>query len=475
VATNEVSSRPGRAMGFRDLVLFYVVTGISLRWIATAATAGASAVTIWFIAWLVFYIPFVLSVMELSSRYPQEGGLYVWTKHAFGDFAGFMNGWLYWSSNLPYFPALLYFSASTALYFGPDSWHRFAGSKTYFILFSLGGLALATTLNIVGLSVGKWLHNLGAIGTWLPIGILYGVAMACWWKFGSATSFRGANLIPHTQFRDLLFWASIIFALSGAESASFLGDEVKDPRRNIPRALLIAGAVVTTGYILGTVAMLVALPASEVSGLEGIMQAISTAGHRAGVGGLGPIAAVLIVVSNLGALGAWLAASARLPFVAGIDRYLPPAFGKVHPKWHTPYVALLTQSGVAAVVIFLGQAGTSIYGAYEVLVGMGIISSFIPYLMIFASLLRLQREPAGSGVVRIPGGKKIAMVAGSIGVVTSIVTIVLSTVPGPDERHPVLAVTKIIGLTFVLIFAGAGVFRWGQRWHRQAPAPEGRE
>jgi len=454
-------------MGFRDLVLFYVVTGISLRWIATAATAGPSAITIWLIAWLAFYLPFVLSVVELSSRYPQEGGLYVWAKQAFGDFAGFMNGWIYWCSNLPYFPSLLYFTASVALYAGPPSWHRYAGNKTYFVLFSLGGLALATALNIVGLSVGKWLHNLGAIGTWLPIGILYAVAIACWWKFGSATSFHGASLIPHAGSRDVLFWASIIFALSGAESASFLGDEVKEPRRNIPRALLIAGVVVTTGYILGTVAMLVALPASEVSGLEGIMQAISTAGSRAGIGGLGPIAAVLIVVSNLGALGAWLAAAARLPFVAGIDKYLPPTFAKVHPKWGTPYVALLVHCAVTTLVIFLGQAGTSIYGAYEVLVGMGIIASFIPYLMIFASLLRLHREPAGRGVVRIPGGKKIAMLVGVVGVVTSIVTIVLSTVPGPDEPHPLLAVAKLIGLTLVLIISGAGVFRWGKRWHRE--------
>src|SRR5215468_10565660 len=96
-------TRPKRAMGFGDLVLFYVVTGISLRWIATAASAGPSAVVIWFGAWLFFYTPLALSVVELSSRYPQEGGLYVWSKLAFGDFAGFLCAWIYWTSNLPYF------------------------------------------------------------------------------------------------------------------------------------------------------------------------------------------------------------------------------------------------------------------------------------------------------------------------------------------------------------------------------------
>jgi glutamate:GABA antiporter len=362
---------------------------------------------------------------------------------------------------------VLYFAASSALYIGPARWHSLAGNKTYFIVFSLAGLLIGTVLNVVGLSVGKWLHNLGAIGTWLPIGILYVIAAVCWWRFGSATSFRGANLIPHTHFRDVLFWATIVFALGGSESASFLGDEVKNPRRNIPRALLIAGTIVTTGYILGTVAMLIALPSSEVSGLEGIMQAISTAGNRIGLDGIGPIAALLIVVSNIGALGAWLAATARLPFVAGIDRYLPAIFAQLHPRWRTPYVALLTQSALGAVFIFLGQAGTSISGAYEIFVSTGIISYFIPYLFTFASLIRLQREPAGADVFRIPGGPRVVTTIGGLGFTTTLVTIVLSLVPAPDEPHPFIAVAKIVGLTFVLLAGGAGIFHTGRKRQQQ--------
>src|SRR3982074_826592 len=103
-------------MGFRDLLLFYVVTGISLRWIATAAAAGPSSIVIWIGAWLAFYTPLALSVIELSSRYPQEGGLYIWSKRAFGDFAGFLCAWIYWTSNLPYF-----ISPSATLYTCEDS------------------------------------------------------------------------------------------------------------------------------------------------------------------------------------------------------------------------------------------------------------------------------------------------------------------------------------------------------------------
>ena len=116
IADVEDPNRPRQVMGFRDLVLFYVITGISLRWIATAAAAGPSSIVIWVGAWFCFYTPLALSVLELSSRYPNEGGLYVWSKRAFGDFSGFMSAWTYWTSNLPYFPAVLYFAASNVLF-----------------------------------------------------------------------------------------------------------------------------------------------------------------------------------------------------------------------------------------------------------------------------------------------------------------------------------------------------------------------
>jgi amino acid transporter len=461
-----VSTRPRRAMGFRDLVLFYIVTGISLRWIATAATVGASAVVIWLIAWCAFYLPLALSVMELSSRYPQEGGLYIWTKRAFGEFPGFITGWTYWVSNLPYYPAVLYFAASNALFIGPARWQSLAENKTYFLFFALSGLALGTVLNVVGLSVGKWLHNLGAIATWLPIAVLIGIAAIAFHRFGSATSFTASSIVPHMHFRDILFMATIVFALGGSESASFLGDEVHDARKNLPRGLLAGGAFVTIGYIVGTIAVLVALPANEVNGLGGIMQAVSKSAERIGLAGIGPVAALLITISNLGALGAWLAVSARLPFVAGLDRYLPPAFARIHPKWGTPYVALIVQAICGVVFIFLSQAGTSVYGAYEILVSMGIISYFIPYLFVFAALIRFQRDSVGPEVLRIPGGKAVAIAIGALGFATTLVTIVFSVMPTADEPHKLLAVTKIVGSTIVLLGFGVLAFLWGKS-HKQ--------
>ncbi|HEV2116581.1 MAG TPA: APC family permease, partial [Terriglobales bacterium] len=312
--------RPKRAMGTLDLILFYVVTGVSLRWIATAASAGPSAVIIWFGAWLTFYTPLALSVIELSSRYPQEGGLYVWSKRAFGDFGGFLCAWIYWTSNLPYFPAVLYFAASNALYMRAGRWNHLANNANFYIIFSIATLAVVTIMNVAGLDVGKWLHNVGAIAMWLPVVIIVGMGMIAWHRFGSATSFNAASMIPSAHLKDMIFWSTLTFAFGGCETASFMGEEIKNTRRAVPWALFSAGLVVTFCYVMGTVGVLLALPHDQVNDLQGLMQAITRTGERVGIFWIIPIAAALIALSNLGAASAYLAAVARLPFVAGIDR-----------------------------------------------------------------------------------------------------------------------------------------------------------
>ena len=459
----EESMRPRQAMGFRDLVLFYVITGISLRWIATAAAAGPSSIVIWIGAWLCFYTPLALCVLELSSRYPNEGGLYVWTKRAFGDFSGFMSAWTYWTSNLPYFPAVLYFAASNILFMREQAWGHLTNSPRFYIIFSLLTLSAATLLNVLGLNVGKWLHNIGALAMWIPVGIVIVMGLIAWHRYGSATSFTLKSMVPSTHLNDVIFWSVLTFAFGGCETASFMGEEIKNARRTIPFALLFGGVTVTLCYIVGTVCVLLALPSSEVSSLQGLVQAVSKTSSRVGFPGVLPLAAFLIALSNVGAAGAYLAAVARLPFVAGLDHFLPAAFGKLHPKWKTPWVALLTQFVLGALFIFLGQAGTSVKGAYDVLVSMGVIVYFIPYLYLFAAMIKLQRESAGAEVIRVPGGRGIAKLAAVVGLVTTTATIALSLIPQPDEPNKVLALFKIVGGTAALLLIGVWLYTAGRR------------
>ncbi len=173
--------------------------------------------------------------------------------------------------------------------------------------------------------------------------------------------------------------------------------------------------------------------------------------------------ALLICVSNLGAVGAYLAALARLPFVVGIDRYLPPIFARVHPRWGTPYVALIVQALCSVLFVVLGQAGSSIHGAYQVLISTTVIATFIPYLFMFAALIRLQGEPAEPGVVRIPGGRRGAIAVAVTGFTATVLVIMGSVIPDASEPNKALAVIKVVVLSAVLVGVGAGLYWVGKR------------
>jgi amino acid transporter len=443
-----------RGIRFRDLVLFYVVSGLSVRWTASAAAAGPSILVVWIAALVGFFIPLAATVMELSSRHPEEGGLYVWTREAFGHGSGFMAAWAYWMSNLPYFSGVLYFGAASTLFaFGPRG-RALASNSLYFLAFSVTWLAVITLLNIRGVNVGKWLNNFTSLGAILPLIVLLLLAAESYARFGPATHFTASNLIPHWSLGNAIFWSSVFFAFGGVEAGSAMGDEIQNPRRVIPWAILIGGSILAISYIGGTTALLIALPSDAVGGPDGFVNGIHMLTMRLGVEWLLAPVALLVGLNSVGGAAAYLSSTSRLPFVAGIDHYLPQPFAWVHPRYRTPWVAIVSYGLAGTVVAVLGQAGTTVRGAYDVLVSMAIICYFLPYLFMFAAMIRLQRQPAGPEVRRVPGGKPVAIALASIGLVSTSLTIFLSVFPAEDEPHKVMAVIKIVGGTAIMIGIG---------------------
>ena len=452
-----------RVLGFRDVLLFFIVAVVSLRWIATAAAAGPSALVVWLIASLGLFVPLAFTVVELSSRYPGEGGLYVWTGRAFGEFAGFMSAWMYWTSTVIYLPGLFYFAAGNLVFVGGEAWQGLSNQPLYYVGFSLAAIALGIGLNILGLDLGTRLHNLGAWSTWAPAVILPILGVMAWMRFGPATTLAPAALIPSTRIEDIYFWCTVAFAFGGLEGASLMGDEIRDPRRTVPRAVLTAGLMIAAIYLVGTASVLAAIPAGEVSGLQGIMQAIEHMAGRVGLRGLAAPLALLITLGTVAGAAAWMAATARLLFVAGVDRFLPPALGRTHPRWGTPVVALVVQGVGAAAVVVLGQMGTSVRGAYDVLVSMGVITYFIPFLLMFAAMIRLQAEPAPEGVQRVPGGRPVATLLAMLGFLTTAISIALAAFPPGEGGDRWLAAAKTIGASAFLILLGVVLFARGRR------------
>jgi amino acid transporter len=454
-----------RSLGLRDLVLFNLVAVVGLRWLATAAKAGPSALALWVLAGLLFFVPQGLVVTELSARFPQEGGIYQWTKRALGERHGYVCGWCYWINNVLYYPNLLISSAVIATFAVGKGESGLATSWTYVLTATLICLWLAVFLNIVGAGTGKWLQNVGGIGTYIPGVVLIGLgAFAIFSGHPSANPITLHNIKPDLgNLSGLNLWASIAFAFAGLELSSAMGGEVRDARRTLPRAILISAPLIALIYILGTGALLWLVPVGDINIVSGFLQA-TTAGARAispSLWWLAPFCALTYTIGNIGGVGAWLTGPARVAFAIGLDRYFPPAFGRVHPTWKTPYVAILVQAVLATVfllVSLLGK-GTTVEKAYLIILDTQLLIYFIPYVYLFIAFLMHRRTEAPTGTARVPGGPIVATIVGLSGLFVTLFAMGVAMVPPADETSPLLFEIKVVGgaLGFVLL---GGIVYW---------------
>jgi len=454
-----------RVMGFWDVLLFNIVTVLGPRWIAAAAHNGTSSMSLWVLAAFLFFVPTALVIAELSTRFPQEGGLYAWSKDAFGEFHGFVAGWTYWIYTLFYFPALLFASAAMAAYIGGIGYAPLAQNRSFLLAGSFALFFVAVYMNIIGLRVGKWLQNVGAVSTFVPLVMLIVAAVFVWQRFGSVTHFTWSNMQPHWDWDTVNFWPQIAFAFSGLELVSSMSEEVKNPRRTFPRAILGSGIVIAVIYIAGTVAVLSLMSAVNVDPKSGVFQALTIASATLKISALGIIAAMLVTVGNAGGVGSTVAGISRVPFAVGVDRYLPAAFAKVHPKWETPHISILVQAGISGAILLLSQISETTVSAYQFLVDATNILYFIPFLYMYAAVIKLYYRPdrEHSTAALIPGGKAGVWLVGGLGFVIVLASIILSMIPPGETANKWAFEVKLIGGTGFSLLLGVMLFVRGAR------------
>lgn len=458
-------------MGFWDVLLFNIATVLGPRWIAAAGRNGTSSISLWVIAAVFFFVPGAFVINELSSRFPEEGGLYVWAKEAFGDFHGFVAGWTYWIYTVFYFPGLLLASASMSAYILGPGGARLAQDRSFLIAVSLALLLIAVLLNIIGLNIGKWLQNAGGVGTYLPLLMLVGVAGLVYVKHGPVTHFTVANMMPTWNWDTVNFWSQIAFAFAGLELVSAMSEEVRNPQRTLPRAVFGAGALIALIYIVGTFAILTLAPAPDLDPTSGVFHAITIGSVALKIGFLGILAALLVTVGNAGGVGSTVAGIARVPFVVGIDRYLPAAFGKIHPRWKTPYVSILVQASVSGAILLVSQISETTRGAYQFLIDAAIILYFIPFLYMFLAVIKLAKRKDRSEnehAVLIPGGKLGLWLSGGLGFAVVLIGIFVSLVPPGDSSNKVGFELKLVGGTLASILLGLVLYWRGARAKKSA-------
>jgi len=451
-----------RTMGFWDVLLFNIAAVLGPRWIAAAAHNGTSSISLWVLAAVLFFLPTALIIIELSTRFPAEGGLYVWSKEAFGDFHGFVAGWSYWIYTFFYFPGLLTASVAMSVYIGGPKYAWLAASPRYLLWASLGLLAIAVLFNIVGLDIGKWLQNAGGVSTYVPLLMLVDIGAYVALHRGSATHLSWKSSLPVWNWDTVNFWSNIAFAFTGMELVCAMSEEVREPRKTFPRAIYASAALIAVIYIVATIALMGLQTPAQTDVRNGVFQGISGGSALLGIAWFGVVAALLVTVGNAGGIGATVAGVARVPFVAGIDRYLPAFFGKIHPRWKTPHLSILVQAGISAAILLLSQINATVIGAYQFLVDMSVILYFIPFLYMYAAAIRLsyrQDRQAGGQAVLVPGGKPGMWIAGALAFLITLGSMALAAIP-PGGENKIVFEGKLVGCTVLFIGVGLVLYFW---------------
>jgi amino acid transporter len=342
---------------------------------------------------------------------------------------------------------MLYFVGVSVFALGPGH-AALADDKTFAMVASVALLAFLTLLNIIGLGVGKWLNNVGAIGTFVAAVVLIGLGLTVWSRFGTPVTAAEFHIPADPKF-VLNSFGVICFGLVGLELASVMGDEIRDPQKTLPGAVAWGGLVSGVLYVGATLTLLVAIGKNDISVLQGIVQGVSQMAAKVGVAWIIAPFAVMLSLSIAGIGSAWMGGSARIPFVAGLDSYMPAAMGRVHPKYSTPHVALIVQGIVSLILIVLNfTLSGGVQEAFQKMLSAAVVLQLIPFLYVFAALVKFAWRGSLEGGRYSRG---TLMFAGLAGLVTTTLAIIVAFFPAKQITSLWKYEVSMFGITFGFI------------------------
>jgi amino acid transporter len=453
VAAKNAQPHLKRVLGRRDLVLLFVVAVFNLNVLPSIAANGGVTIWLWMIALALFFWPQGVAVIELAHRYPGEGGVYLWAKEVFGDWHGFLSGWCYWTNNMMYVPTVMLYFVGVSVFVLGAGHESLADNKVFALIASVVLLGLLVILNVMGLGVGKWVNNLGAIGTFVATFILMGLGVVVFFKFGTSIHWQDFKIPANPRF-VLNSFGVICFGLVGLELASIMGDEIENPRKIMPGAVAWGGVLSGLLYIGATLTLLIAVDKGSISVLQGIVQAVSHMAAQVNVPWLIAPFAFLLSMSIAGIGSAWLGGSARIPFVAGLDSYMPAWLGKIHPKYATPYAALIVHAVVSLILVIINFLATGgVQESFQSLLSLAVVLQLIPFLYMFAALLKIA---FARDFVRGHYGQGMLIFAGLSGFITTVLAIVVAFFPAQQIKSVVRYEIWMFGGT--LLFIGLAAF-----------------
>ncbi len=444
-----------RVLTVSDLALFTVSGIIVLEQLAASAAIGPSALGWWMVTLVLFCVPYAAITAELGAAWPSQGGFYVWIREAFGWRWAARAIWYYWIQLAIWIPsvAILAASMSSQLFWPNLSMVEKLGIAILFIL-SIAAIGSLRT------DVGKWVPNIGAL--------LKVVLMLCIGAGGAYLAARGAaqteltvRSIAPSYEGAINYLPIIVFNLMGFELMASAGGEIKDPQRNIPKAIVASVVLIGTLYVFATYGMLVALSPQEIVLDTGIIEALRAVFATSVAGsGIVTVLGIAVIVTLLTNMVTWSMAANRSVQTAAADGVMPQVFGIEHPALKTPVAANAVMAILSSTVVVLYFfMAASLEELFWTLLAFSSVIFFLPYFLIFSAFLKLRAAaPARPRPYRAPGGWPGAVVAAGLCMLFVGQALVLFVyVPGrpPDWSY----LLSILGGVVIVLAAGERVIR----------------
>lgn len=376
-----------KVLSFIDVILMTIASNFGIRWIAIAAGIGPSSIFLWLFGALLFFFPLAIITAQLSRVYPDEGGIYAWTKRTLGDRNGFTVAWLYWVNNIFYYPAVLIFLASNFAYVigRPE----LTENTTYIVCTTLIAFWVVVIISLLGLKMSKYLISMGGLfGGLLPVGLLIFFSILAYIYFGNATDFSWDKFIPGGKITsNLSSLAMIMFAMAGVEVTATFANRVKNPRRDLYFGLLVGALGIFVLYVLGTLAVNIFAAPETIQKASGVIQTFSIVNQLFHITWFTKVIAGLLTFAELAAVVVWLLAPVIM-FFKCTPRGIMPDWMHKEDKNGTPMNAILFQGGLVSIIMLITGLLPSVNSMYQVLVLMATILYFIPYLFLAVVYVR---------------------------------------------------------------------------------------
>src|SRR3954453_6115427 len=448
-----------KPLGLRDLVLTQVLFVVGSSWVGAAAKLGHAHLFFWLLAILLFYVPQAAVVIYLSRVMPLEGGIYQWANLAFSEFAGFMVAWNLWLLSIMVITLGGMFVTTNISYAIGDSAAWMPHSKWCVTLVSGGMVTGLGWIAVRGLSLGKWVHNVGGFSMLGVYGALMALPFIALMR-GDLKEYHPLVLAAPTMS---MFYCINIFtklsvgALSGFEYVAILAGETRSPARDIGRSVIIASPVIALAFILGTSSVLAFIGDQPIDLIGPVPQTLRLGLRSFPIAGVIAFAGIILMtVRTISSTSVHFTGTSRLPMVAGWDRLLPLWFTQLHPKYKTPINSIAFVGIITLVIAIASQIGAGIQEAFQLVDNAANVFYGIVYFMLFAIPI------FGASSVR-SGAPVWLRVASVCGCGVSLLAIFFTVYPIIDVPNPLIFGTKIAVVAFIANAIGATIFMLGQK------------